>query len=245
MTIVSFDNLYHKNHINLFTLTAMKNLFAKVGLKVVKENLEMYGMTFLLEKCEPTAITTENWESNLDTLKKHKAAWELCNKGKLKEALAIVPLMPSAWCTYIAQTIGKDRARQNDEWLECLKIPEMQNNAKILMHYAFWLQAEERYIEAISVFTKLFDTKPNADWLFQRGICQSVLKRHDDALESFKRCASMQPLRWAECMDWSAKNACSLPTWEEVGIEQVKREIYEMNKDNIVLKSKDKVMDAK
>lgn len=239
-----FDQLYHKNHINLFTLTAIKNLFAKVGLEIEKEDTEMYGMTFLLKRCEPKPITPESWEANLKILQTHKQTWEHMSKGRFKEAFDLCPATPTAWIGFINQVINKDPARQQDTWNAAFAVPELTNNSKLQMHYAMWLQQQERYEEAIAAYDKVLELKPNADWFYQKGICLTMLKRHDEAIWNFGVCQKMQPFRWQECNDWAIKNACSIPTWEEKAIEQVKNEVIAMNKDKIALRPRDKVMDA-
>lgn len=241
--VPSFDNFFHKNHINLFTLQSIRNLFAKVGLVVEKENLEMYGMTFLLKKGEVGQINKENWEENNAIIIKHKEAWDEFAKGNFKKAMDIYPLFTGAWTSFIMQTIGKDPERQADVWNEVFSNPELAKSNKLRMAYAFWLQNHEKYDEAEKAFAELFERKPNADWLFQRGICLTLLKRHKEAMMMFRQAAMMQPIRWAEAMDWCAKNACSMPCWEEMAVEQVKERIFRENRDQIEIMPKDPVME--
>lgn len=70
-----FDELFHKNHINLFSSTSLNNLFRKVGLRVVKEDHLQYGQTYLLEKSPDGPetererwLTKEDWREVVKTL---------------------------------------------------------------------------------------------------------------------------------------------------------------------------------
>lgn len=245
MGVLGFSNIYHKNHINLFTLQSVINLFHKCGLEIEKQNLEMYGMTFLLKRTDNApVIVCEPWEKHLEMLTAHKQASKLFGEAKYKEAAELVPLFPNAHIAFIMQTVGKDPVRQKDEWEKVLAIPGMLGNSKITMQYAMWLQAQERYEEAVKEYDRLITQKPNADWFYHKGICLTLLKRYDEAIVNFRQCAQMQPIRWVECMDWAMKCACSIPTWEECAVAQIKEEMWKRNKDKVNLQPKDAVMGA-
>jgi tetratricopeptide (TPR) repeat protein len=237
----SFANLYHKNHINMFSLQAIKNLFAKIGLEIEKEDTKLYGMTFMLKKGKKADMVKEDWEAHQKILESHKAASAEFEKGQFHVAFQICPRFPMAWVNFIQQTIGKDPSRQADEWQNAFKA--LPGNNKILMGYAYWLQAQERYDEAEKAFDELFHAKPNADWLFQRGMCLALLKRYGEAMQMFRLCAKILPMRWTECMDWAAKCACAMPNWEERAVESVKEELLKINREHIAIEPKDHVMD--
>lgn len=93
-----FENVFHLNHVNVFTWQSFANLLAKVGLKVIQEDRNMYQCTVLLEKCEPSGkIIAENPADIKRDLELCKKACEFLKEDKPAEAIACWRRFPEAW----------------------------------------------------------------------------------------------------------------------------------------------------
>ena len=236
--ITSFENLWHKNHINVFSIKALKNLFKKTGLEIVKEDQFTYGQTYLLKKVEPIKLTQGDYEKPqeiIDLTHKAKKAIDLFVTGKFKEAVELWPKMPDAWVSLIMNTFGKDQERQKDAWEEAFKL--MPNNKKLKTVYAcIYLFQRAEYQKALEVINELIKSGIDEEKLFVTGQCYAMLGDHKKAMECFYKSAEINPTKWQVAMDFLGKEASSMPTWDEVALEKVAVEAAKQAKPNVILK---------
>jgi SAM-dependent methyltransferase len=219
----SFDALFHKNHINLFSAISLKNLFAKVGLEIVKEDHITYGQTYLLKKCEPTQLkVVEDWEKQVEKMEKIKAAITAHMKGQHEIAIETWRRFPEAW---IAQAHGKEAkepGRQADIFKRALEI--MPDNMRLLMAYGTWLYMREDLKGALKVFEAIAQYKPNETLLIFTGYCHGKLGNFSGAAKCFYQATEINPTKWAECMDQLCAMAAIQPTWDEKALQALGNE---------------------
>jgi len=93
-----WENLYHLNHVNVFSVESANNLLAKCGLEKVAVNNEYYGRTMLLKKSEPKELTfTDNLNTIIERMKAEQEAVNLFKTEKYKEASELMPGYADAW----------------------------------------------------------------------------------------------------------------------------------------------------
>jgi len=230
--IGSFENLFHKLHINLFTRQALKNIYNKLGLEIVKEDYVVYGQTYLLKKINNIKdIVKEDWEENLKILTTQKKAIELLKSKKFEEATKIYPKFPEAWINYIMSTCSKDLERQKDAIAE---IPdELKNNHRILSMKGIWLFQQERREEANEVFEQVLSQKLNIEILFLKGQNYALMGKWPEAIEIFKVISIQFPFKWQEAMEWLCKCCSSMPNWEERAQKELIDKIIKNNKPEL------------
>ena len=231
--IESFDYLFHKNHINLFSGQTLKNLFMKCGLEIVKEDHLTYGQTYLLKKGERQVIQKENCEVKLQLLKSARKAIDLYSIGKYKEAIELWPAFPEAWINLIENVYMKDADKQADLFeraKDCL-----HDNMRLRNCLGLWLYKSERYDEAIKVFEENLTIRPVPEVYFFAGLCLAGKKDWKNAMVFFQIAATLNPSGWMEYTNWICKSVSELPAWDERGTEVFMKSMLEQNKDKINL----------
>ena len=131
----NFEGYLHLNHVNLFTRNSFLNCLAKAGLKVIKEDTAMYGLTVLLEPCNPvTDIVYEDAELVEWSLLLQKAAIEGLYKN-VDESIRLWPKYPDA---YIYKSLSEGRIKTFKEQMESLKvgIDCMPDNQRLIYQFA-------------------------------------------------------------------------------------------------------------
>ena len=233
--IQDFKGLFHKDHINVFTDTSLKNLFAHAGLAIVKEDHLTYGQTYLLKKCEPIKTTkVEDWKEAAAKVRQQKLAIEAFASKKLDEAIALWPKFPDAWIRKIHEDFTKDRVKQADTFAEAFKV--LPENLRLKLSYATWLYMGEELEEALRGFHHIVHYRPNEDIFIFMGWAYAKLGRNQDAIQWFARAAEMNPMKWAEAMNAIAKCAVQLPCWEERAMEEAKQALFKQAKPKAELK---------
>lgn len=231
----SFEHLFPKPHINIFTAQSLKNLFAKAGLIIVKEDHLQYGQTYLLKKGDPAAtkdsVVFEPWEKIVEKLVKTKEAINLYRQNKWEEAVKVWPKFPESWLALIGNKHGKSPDAQADLF-EKIR-PILGDNSRVLSSLAVWLYQQNRYEDSYNVWMQLHRIKPNADGLVFMGYCMANMGNHAQAMECFHAAAAINPLKWVECMDWICKEACEMPTWDEKLEADVKERLWNQAKKNL------------
>lgn len=224
-TISGFDVLFHKDHINVFTERSLKNLFARAGLTVEKEDHAVYGQTYFLKAGTPTdEIMREDYRTVMDHVRMQKAAIDLFMQGKIREALRVYPRFPDAWIRLIHGDSAKDRNKQGDLFNEAFQV--LPDNLKLKLSFATWLYMGEELQQAVAAFDELLAIKPGEDVYIFRGWALAKLGRRQEAMESFNAAAVMNPMKWAEAMNAIAKCAVELPCWEERAVEEAKKALF-------------------
>jgi len=231
---LTINNYFHKNHINCFTEQSIKNLFNKLGLKIIKEDHLIYGQTYLLKKSNKTEIKKENYKEVIEKIDKIKSAIELFQQRKYKEATNVWYDFPDAHLRYIFDVIRKEPDREEYEFKQILeKIP---NSPRIKLGYAILLYQVERYPEAISLFSEVMETQPSAEILMYLGWSLANLKKYKEAINAFGQALSIDPRKWIEAMGWIGYCCNQLPHWEEKAKEEIKEKLFQQANPKIELK---------
>ena len=216
--IQSFDNLFHKNHINLFSRTSVRNLFRKCGLEVVKEDLVQYGQTYLLRKRDSPVIdgwlTKEDYnEISRIMINQKTAIDDLFILGKYREAFELYPRFPEAWLNYIFNKNLKDMAKQTDLFAEASKV--IGDSLRFVLARGQWHYQYGRMAEAIEDMRKVCDVKPNEDTFMFLGYAYAQLGMPNEAMHSMNQAQAMDPRKWQEANTWILNQVANMPTWDE------------------------------
>ena len=224
LPINRFEDLFHKDHIDIFSRQSLKNLFNKVGLEIVKEDFFQYGQSYLVKKGKPTAIVKENWEQRLHELFKIKRSIELLKTEKnAKEAIKEWYAYPEAHLHLIGNEYIKDRYKQEDYFKTLLE--KHPPNKNLITAYAGWLYGGQQYKEALDEFLQIIQKVPTADLLIYTGFCYDFLGQHKEAMRYFDWASKVNPVKWAECFEFLSKAACSMPAWDERAKEELKEQL--------------------
>lgn len=220
-TIQSFEHLFHKNHINLFSAVSLKNLFARVGLEVVKEDHVQYGQTYLLKKCEPSMIKViEPWEGQAEKLERSKRAILLHTSGRHELAIDAWKRFPEPWISLAHGKEAKDPEKQKDIFARALGV--LHDNPRLLISFGMWRFQREEIGEALKVFNAIQEIKPNETIAIFQGYCYGKLGKYKEAAARFYEASEINPQKWTECMDQICAIAVRQPNWEERAMEAVK-----------------------
>ncbi len=209
----SFDNLFHKDHINLFTPKSLRNLFNQAGLTVVKENLETYGQTYLLKKGEVKPIEPEDYQAITEKVLLQKKAIELYYRNQFQDAVKVWPTFPEAWVALIFGVYGKDPERQ-DDIIKGMN-EEARSSWRFMCAHAQWLARVERLDEALALADLVLQKRMIVDVIYFMAECLTRQGKHRQAMDTFHKVAQLQPHRWQDCYQWIIHNATKLPTWDE------------------------------
>lgn len=226
----SFDELFHKNHINLFTTRSLRNLFNKAGLTVVDENLDAYGQTYVLRRGEKKPIEPEDWQQVLDKVNKQRLALELYFQQKFVEAVKAWPPFPEAWGALIFGLYGKDPERQAD-MLQKVD-PQARGSWRFMVAEAQWLARMERLEEAVNLANAILKKRYMADVLYFVAECLTRMGKYQEANSAFARVAELHPHRWDQCYTWIVSNCTKMPTWDEKAEAQLREVLFQRAKDS-------------
>ena len=208
---------YHKNHINAFTSSSLKRLFAKAGLVIESEDHVTYGQTYILRKVDAGFVSdsgiTENPTDILERIGSTIKAIDLYGAGKFREAVTVYPAFPEAWLGIIYGMYGKDVEAQAAHFKKASEA--LPNNTRLYTAFGAWLFQREKFDEAEVVHRRILDVKPNPDALMKLGWCALHKGDHERAMEAFLKVAELHPPSWTEAMELVCKAASMLPHWEE------------------------------
>jgi 2-polyprenyl-3-methyl-5-hydroxy-6-metoxy-1,4-benzoquinol methylase len=216
----SFEHLFPKPHINVFSATSLKNLFRKAGLEIEKEDHIQYGQTYLLKKGAPAEIVKENWQEMVDKLQKTKKAIDFYKSGQLEKAVEVWPAFPEAWMELL---MGGGNMKDPERQAEVYKRaePVVGNNARFRGAMGWWHFQHKRYEEAIKSLGYLMTIKPNEQTAMALGACYLEMGRLDEAFEMYHQAQAMNPQKWGEAMTFMCKVASLSPTWDERAMQQI------------------------
>lgn len=222
--VSSFKNVYHKDHIDVFTRQSIKNLFAKCGLVVEHEDHITYGQTYLLRAATEAEMTTlavvpEKWEEQLDKVMRTKRAIELLQQDKFRDALNEYALFPDAYFRWTMDSpLKKDIARCEEVMREGLGV--MPDSIKLRQALANFLYQQERYADALIEYEWLIAHKLAEDYLVFKAWTLYHMGRLTEAMDIFNQAWNMNPFKYAECMTWICKCATEMKTWDERALDQ-------------------------
>lgn len=227
-SVGTFDKLWHKDHINVFSRQALQNLFAKCGLEIEKFDHLAYGQTYLLKKtATPAKIVPEKWEEQVAKTLKAREALNAYHAKQFKKAVEAWPLFPEALLAPIFSTYAKDLDKQTDEFAKLKAIPEIWELPKVRWAYGTWLYQQQSWAETLEHFSYVMQVKPNEDILLQIGLCHMFMNRGKEAIDCFYGSAEMNPQKWMEATDLMCKVASGMPSWDERAKEEFVKQMLE------------------
>lgn len=210
---IDFENLYHINHINVFTKQSFYNLLNNAGLEVVKiDTNEMYGHSVLCKYSGlQNEIIKEDYKELEQDLIMQKQAIGLVNDKKLDAAIAAYPKYPDA---YILKTMHSDNAKDFKKIIHILDegLKNCPKSSKLLdqIGKTFFQWDENKpgnpgfysnnIKKAESIFLEMEETKPGNEGIYYfLGIINAKYKKDvPAAMKYFKRCIDINPSKWAE-----------------------------------------------
>lgn len=214
----TFQHLFHKDHINVFSRQSLQNVFAKSGLVIVKEDHLQYGQTYLLTKGEPKPIVKENWEEIVTKIVAQNTAIDLYKQKKYKEATEVWPKFPEAWIRIAYEKHGKDPLAQKETFDEAHKV--VGDNVRLAMAHANWFYQNQYFKEAYEQLEWIVRVKPNEEIYKIMGECLAMLGNQVGAMAHYQRAHELNPILWQGMMDRICKHASSLPAWDERAMAQ-------------------------
>ena len=204
------ENLYHLNHVNVFTEQSFHNLLNKFGWKVLKIDKKLYGHTVLCQKAEKQDIKKGKYLEYIDILEKQKKAIELMNNKKADEAFKLYPKFPDA---YILFSLNKDNMKSYDAQMDLLNkcLEHCPENTKTLNQMAKVLfqwdenDAKKQYYsnnikKCEKIFLDLVRDKPGTEdsYYFLALIEGKYKKDYDKAVEYLKTFMRINPVKFQE-----------------------------------------------
>lgn len=240
----SFEHLFHTNHINLFTNQSMKNVIAKCGLEIEKENHITYGQTYLLKKAEkPLPIIKEKWQEQLKKIRKTQVAIAFYQQGKFQEAIKEWPKFPEAYVAQVQRLYTKDPSRQRDIFEEAKKL--LEDSPRVHHAAAQWLYQYDNWKGALELLYWVLEHKPTPPIYVLIAYCLSHLGDHKKAMIFMQKSAELDPRQWADNMNWVCHEAASIPAWDEVAMQKFSQAYLNQNRDKIKTSPNDPVMEIK
>lgn len=216
-TTLDFENLFHIDHIQVFSHNSIRALIDAAGLKIVQEDTTVYGHTFLISRTEGAAPVygTDDPDEIIQKIVKTKEAIGLLQKDP-GAASAIYPDFPDAY-VFEAMKIQKDfpamKAVLDRGLANCSNrfkvISQMgvlhmqwdQDNNKGSAKYGNAVKyAEECFLESLTL-------KPmNENALFYLGLIEHQYKgNHREAVQYWQKICAINPGRIGEMMQWIGK----------------------------------------
>jgi 2-polyprenyl-3-methyl-5-hydroxy-6-metoxy-1,4-benzoquinol methylase len=204
-----FENLFHVNHINTWTIQGIKNLLNKTGFEIIKQETKIYGFTVLCKKSEPKTVEKEDYKKIIGIMENQIKAISLLNQKKYIEAMEIYPNYPDA---YIFYTMSREMLPDIQAQLEALNkgMGATDGNLKIKEHIGSVLyQWDEsgsnppamsnNIRTAEKIFLEIDKIRPNENIFLKLGFIEGVYKKnYKKAIEYLKRIIEINPTRYAE-----------------------------------------------
>ncbi|MCP4649741.1 MAG: class I SAM-dependent methyltransferase [PVC group bacterium] len=208
---VEFEELYHLNHVNVFSENDLQNLLKKVGFKIIKEDRKLYGYTVLCEKAEPKELTSGNYancETIVKDLENQKKAMELFKQGNHREALEYYKNYPDAWIHHAIKDF-KDLEKQKDILIQAMDATDGAYKIKRqLAHLYFtWNQnnaGEKRLTNHIKnakqLFEELIEEKPGMEdfYYYLAMIEKDYYQNYEKARELYEIILKINPAKYVE-----------------------------------------------
>lgn len=230
---VDFENLFHIDHIQVFSPRSIRRVISQAGLKIVKEDTECYGHTFLLspEKGEEPAFQFDDPD---EIIKKIEAAKEAISilQSDPRRAQEIYPDFPDAY-VFESVKIQKDFPAMKaalDRGLEvCTSKFKLLSQMGILHMQWDRDRGENKYGNAVKYaeecFLQTLTLKPmNENALFYLGLIEHQYKgNHRTAVEYWQKIAQINPGRIGEMMQWIGKAGGEVWNEKEEGGDRLRR----------------------
>jgi 3-deoxy-7-phosphoheptulonate synthase len=225
--IADFTHLFHKDHINVFSARSLKNLFAKAGLVIEKEDHQQYGQTYLVKKVPATfkaedrpQVVLEDYNKSVENILRAKEAIDAYKARDYTRAIAIWPKFPEAHLKIILEVNGKDPDAQRELWLGIKDL--LGDNHRIMRGLAMWCYQQEKHEEALHILDGIMSFRPAADLYTWKAWVLCALNRYKEAMVAMQTSIELDPRRWQEATNWICALAVKMPAWDERALEQLK-----------------------
>lgn len=199
-TVPSFEDLYHPNHINVWTKRTLRNLFNKTGWKVVKDDGRYYGYFVLCQKGEKQSILKEDYKDIEESTARQKLAIALTYQRKYDEALKTFANYPDAYLGRVFYDF-KDSYEKGRPILDhaIQTIPDILDLHINRAHLCWqWKQ----YDQTKADLEYILKFRPNDDNVFE--IASRMYMETNQlpaAFETLKKVSILNPARWQVAFD--------------------------------------------
>lgn len=206
-----FENLFHVNHLNVFSVQSLKNLLSVSGFEIIKIETQVYGYTILCKKAEKGKYKKEDWKQQLEIIEKQKKAIESFQQKKFAEAVEIYPNYPDA---YIMEAMRKENVRELKTQLDILRsgLEATGDHLKIKEHIALvLLQWDEQNVgnrngglsnnvrKSEELFKEVHAIRNSEQALFFLGIIAGKYKKdYLDGADYMRQVLKINPTRFSE-----------------------------------------------
>lgn len=206
---LTFENLYHINHVNMFTEKSFENLLNKTGFKIIKKETT-YGYTVLCKKSDANSIEKDDYKKYVDILEKQKKAYDHFIAREFEKAIEVYPKFPNV---YIYYALTKENMKDFQAQVDILNrgLDVCENNTKLIAQLAkTYYQWDENkpakhltYSNNIRESERLFNLsnsiRPSDDNEYFLGLIESKYKgNYDQAVTHFKKVYEVNPTRFQE-----------------------------------------------
>jgi SAM-dependent methyltransferase len=208
-----FENLYHLNHVNLFTELSLKNLLAKCGFEIVHENRKLYGYTVLCKKAPfAYAINFEDYKEIIKELKRQKEVITLFREEKYDKAIEKHETFVDAWCRHAIKDF-RDLERQEQVLLEGLSKTNDHYKLKRQLGHLYFQWDENKanennkitnhVLESKRIFEELISEKPGMEdfYYYLAMIEAKYFKNYGQARDLFGKIIEINPGKYVEIMN--------------------------------------------
>jgi SAM-dependent methyltransferase len=213
-----FENYFHLNHVNVFSVKSFNNLLKKHGFKVIKMDDTLYGYTVLCEIDESIdkTIEKEDYKEIIKIIEAQKAAIE-CLQPEVNNPQRATELYPKYPDAYIYWALDKNNMKKFDPQEQILMkgLSLMPGNHRLRGQLArLYYQWDENSSEKLkfysnnikkaeSILIDLFNEKSGSEeHLFMLAMINHRFKKcSGQAIKMLDICAKINPLRFVECMN--------------------------------------------
>ena len=200
--VESFEDYFHVNHINTWTEDGFKNLLNKVGLKVVRESKQFYGLSVLCQKGESLSILKEDYKEIIESTEKQKDAILLHRMPKPQNQKAIERFgkYPDAITGLVFYDNKSDFQKQKE--LLTMAINNMPFILELKGHLAHVLWQWKHYNESLELCVEYLKKRPNDDIMYeQMARCFVEMGNWPNAVGALNKAAQLNPARWVMVQD--------------------------------------------
>jgi tetratricopeptide (TPR) repeat protein len=213
---IDFENLFHLNHINVFSRQSFKNILLICGFKIIKWNETLRGYTVMCKKILSNSnneIIKEDYLQVEEILKRQKEAMLLVQKNEFEKALAIYPNYPDAQIGLSVnkdnmKDFGKQQAVLDNGLKACDNHYKIQvQKAKCLMQWDQQKPPEQSFYsnniqEAEKLLLDRLEKSPSDEVYFFLAIIEARYKHnYDKGVKYLKESLKINPLKYGEV--WS------------------------------------------
>lgn len=231
----TFDEHFHKDHINAWSRWHFKALLDKTGWKIIKEDPVMYGYTVLIQPTDTKPIPDDkpNYKDVVTQLSDMQRAATAFMKGEYQEAIRLYPKFVDAHLAQIGASV-KDFDRQVQ--LSRLGASICPNTILFSLQLGLLYYQYQRFDEAIKEFDKVLKYKPHDDQVLSHyGLIKlrqgEALIRKDrekgekllrEAVDIFDNVIKINPVLFKDSFDYIAYVYCLIPKSEEAGNGEIR-----------------------